>query len=55
LEENLNNEEEHDDIVSGSHKSHLTGKDLILVNLSKLLIEFVGTATMAIFYLLLGD
>ena len=60
LEENLNNtaSEEEDDIVSGSGKSQsvtMSKKELILVNSSKLLIEFLGTCLLAFWYLLLAD
>jgi len=51
LEENLNN----DDSIVSTGSSKLGGKALIMVNFSKLIVEFVGTTTIAVIYLLLGD
>ena len=52
LEENLN--DNNSDGLSGQSKV-LEGKALILVNMSKFVVEIVGTAVLGIFYLLMGD
>ncbi len=49
LEENLN------DGGSSNQSKVLEGKALIMVNMSKFIVEIVGTATLGVFYLLMGN
>lgn len=48
LEENLNE-------GSSQQSKVLEGKALLMVNMSKFVVEIVGTAVLGVFYLLMGD
>lgn len=51
MDEPFNNSDEKKSLESNA----LTTKQYILVNLSKLVVEVLGTAAIGIFYILMGD
>jgi len=60
LEENLNDPDVHnEEIITGQPNkvgaARNGAKAFLLVNGTKVLVEFVGTCTLAVFYVLLGD
>ena len=52
MEENLSPESSEQ---SYSSRRSLTHKEFILVNMSKMVVEFIGTAMIGVFYILMGN